>query len=350
MALTKDELGRLLKIEERMEIAAGLEQQMANPNFWSDQERARTVSQEYAAIQKLLDRYFVAETEDQLASLELETLLAGPHDAGPALLSIHAGAGGTEAQDWTAMLARMYTRFAEQRGWQIVEYDRSEGEEAGIKSITFRIDGDQAYGWLRGEAGVHRLVRMSPFDADHARHTSFALVEVVPELKDTKELTIEEKDLRIDIYHAGGHGGQNVNKVATAVRLTHLPTGIVVACQKERSQGQNREIALRLLQSKLAARMEVERAQELKDLRGEYHSAEWGNQIRSYVLAPYQLIKDHRTDAETSDTEGVLDGDLTMFVEAFARWQAGQKSEIRPVSTGSSSRGGNPKSETSSKF
>jgi peptide chain release factor 2 len=168
---------------------------------------------------------------------------------------------------------------------------------------------------------------MSPFDADHARHTSFALVEVVPELKDTKELTIEEKDLRIDIYHSGGAGGQNVNKVATAVRLTHVPTGIVVACQKERSQGQNREIAMQLLKSKLAARMEVERALELKDLRGEYHSAEWGNQIRSYVLQPYQLVKDHRTDAETSNTEGVLNGDLTQFVEAYQRWQI-QKNQI----------------------
>jgi peptide chain release factor 2 len=321
MALTKDELGKLLKIVERMEYAASLEQQMAQPDFWSNQDLARSVSQQYASIQKLLDRYFAAETEEQLLKLELETLLAGPHDDGSALLSIHAGAGGTEAQDWAGILARMYSRFAEQREWVVTEYDRSLGEEAGIKSITFKIDGWQAYGWLRGEAGVHRLVRMSPFDADHARHTSFALVEVIPELQDTQKVIIDEKDLRIDIYHAGGHGGQNVNKVATAVRLTHLPTGMVVACQNERSQGQNREIAMRLLRSKLAAKMEAERAQELKDLRGEYHSAEWGNQIRSYVLAPYQLVKDHRTNTETSNTEGVLDGDLTLFVEAYLRWQ-----------------------------
>ena len=328
MALTKDELGQLLKIDEKMDQAAVLEARMAQPHFWDDQDQARTVSQDYAALQKLLDLYLSAETPEQLAGLELETLLAGPHDSEPALLSIHAGAGGTEAQDWAAMLARMYVRFAEERGWMIAEYDRSNGEEAGIKSITFRIDGEQVYGWLQGEAGVHRLVRMSPFDADHARHTSFALVEIIPEIKDSKKVTIEDKDLRTDIYHAGGHGGQNVNKVATAVRLTHLPTGIVVACQKERSQGQNREIALRLLKSKLAIRMEAERVQELKDLRGEYHSAEWGNQIRSYVLAPYQLVKDHRTETETSDTEGVLDGNLQMFIEGYLRWQASKNSKL----------------------
>lgn len=322
MALTKDELGQLLRVDERMDRAAALEQEMARPSFWADQERARTVSQEYAAIQKLLERYINAETDEELQSLELETLLQGPHDEAAAIVSIHAGAGGTEAQDWAEMLLRMYQRFGERRGWRVTLYDQSAGEEAGIKSATFKVEGENAYGWLRGEAGVHRLVRMSPFDADHARHTSFALFEIVPDIGDTKELTIDEKDLKMDLYHAGGHGGQNVNKVATAVRITHLPTGTVVACQIERSQAQNRELAMSMLRAKLAAHMEAERAATIKELRGEYHSAEWGNQIRSYVLHPYQLVKDHRTDVETSNTEAVLDGELDMFVEGFLRWQA----------------------------
>lgn len=327
MALTKDELGQMLAIEDRMTRAVEIEKQMAEPSFWADQERARDLSQEYASIQKLLDRYLAAESEDDLRALELETLLHGQHDMRPALMSVHAGAGGTEAQDWAQMLLRMYQRFVEKRGWKIVMYDQSLGEEAGIKSVTFRVEGDNAYGWMKPEAGVHRLVRMSPFDADHARHTSFALVEVVPEMDDTGDLEIDEKDLRIDIYHAGGHGGQNVNKVATAVRVTHIPTGIVVACQNERSQGQNRDIAMRLLHSKLAARMEAERAAELKELRGEYHSAEWGNQIRSYVLHPYQLVKDHRTDIEQGNTEAVLDGEIGEFIEGYLRHQAQENSK-----------------------
>ncbi len=325
MALSKDELGKLLKIDEQFEHAGELEAQMAQPGFWADSERARQISQEYASIQKLLDRYWKAETEAELQELELETLFTGPHDDDPALVSIHAGAGGTEAQDWTEMLLRMYQRYAEKRGWRIGIYDQSLGEEAGIKSVTFRVEGEHAYGIMKAEAGVHRLVRISPFDADKARHTSFALLEVIPEIKHTDEIEIDDKDLKMDLYHAGGKGGQNVNKVATAVRITHLPTGLVAASQIERGQAQNREIALQMLKAKLLVKMEEERASELKELRGEYRSAEWGNQIRSYVLQPYQLVKDHRTDVETGNTEAVLNGDIDLFIEGYLRWKAETK-------------------------
>lgn len=326
MALRKDELGHLLAIEAKMDQAAALEATMATADFWADQERARTVSQKYAALKSLIDRYFAAETPEELTALEVETLFTGPHDEASAVMSIHAGAGGTEAQDWAAMLARMYERAAERHGWRISTLDESLGEEAGLKSVTFRITGDHVFGWLKSEAGVHRLVRMSPFDADHARHTSFALVELVPELTETPQVQLEDKDLKIDVYRSGGKGGQNVNKVETAVRVTHLPTGLVAASQNERSQAQNKEIALTVLRSKLAIKMEAERAAELKELRGEYHSAEWGNQIRSYVLHPYQLVKDHRTEIEAGNTEGVLDGAIDQFLEGYLRWFATQNS------------------------
>lgn len=327
MSLTKDQLGQSLKIDEKMDRAAALEKQMTEPDFWTDQERARRLTQEYARINDLVDRYLKAQTEADFRSLELETLMGGRYDDRSAIISIHAGAGGTEAQDWVSLLYRMYDRFVTLRQWRLEAIDQSSGEEAGLKSVTFRVVGDQAYGWLKGESGVHRLVRISPFDADKARHTSFALIEVVPEIAETGEIELDERDLEFNFSRSGGAGGQNVNKVETAVRITHVPTGLVAYSQTERSQLKNREIALKLLRSKLAAKLEAERAQELKELKGDYKSAEWGSQIRSYVLQPYQLVKDHRTNVEVGNADRVLDGHLQPILEGYLRWHSGQKEE-----------------------
>lgn len=247
-------------------------------------------------------------------------MFAGPYDAGDALLAIHAGAGGTDSQDWAAMLQRMYLRWAERHRFTTDILDLSEGEEAGIKSVTIAIAGRYAYGYLRAEKGVHRLVRLSPFDAAHRRHTSFALVEVLPQVAmDDPEVQIDPADLKIDVFRSSGAGGQNVQKNATAIRITHLPTGLVVTCQNERSQVQNRENALRVLRARLLELKRAEKEEEIAILRGEYLKAEWGNQIRSYVLHPYQMVKDHRTDYETSNVTAVLDGDLDEFMEAYLR-------------------------------
>jgi peptide chain release factor 2 len=247
-------------------------------------------------------------------------MLSGPYDAEDALLAIHAGAGGTDSQDWTAMLLRMYLRWAERNGYETEIWDMTEGEEAGVKSVTIAVNGRYAYGYLRSEKGVHRLVRLSPFDAAHRRHTSFALVEILPQVAlDSPEVQIDPADLRIDVYRSSGAGGQNVQKNATAIRITHLPTGIVVTCQNERSQPQNRENAMRVLRSRLLEIKTVEKEEEIAILRGEYTKAEWGSQIRSYVLHPYQMVKDHRTEYETGNTQAVLDGDLESFMEAFLR-------------------------------
>ena len=252
-------------------------------------------------------------------------MLNGPHDRSDALLAIHAGAGGTDSQDWAEMLQRMYLRWAERRGFRTEILDYSPGEEAGTKSITIAVSGPYAYGYLRPEKGVHRLVRLSPFDAAHRRHTSFALVEVLPQVEDDAEVEINPNDLRIDVYKSAGAGGQNVQKNATAVRITHLPTGLVVTCQNERSQTQNRENALRVLKARLLEIKERERAEELAELRGEYTKAEWGSQIRSYVLHPYQMVKDHRTNYEVGNAQAVLDGDLDGFIEAYLRANVGKK-------------------------
>jgi peptide chain release factor 2 len=257
--------------------------------------------------------------EEDVDRLELNTLLSGKYDRGNALLAIHAGAGGTDSQDWAAMLERMYLRWAERHGYKTDILDRTDGEEAGIKSVTIGVNGSLAYGYLRPEKGVHRLVRLSPFDAAHRRHTSFALVEVLPELGSTDEINVPADDIKIDVYKSSGAGGQNVQKNATAVRLTHIPTGLVVTCQNERSQVQNRENALRVLKARLLEMKQEAQEEKLSELRGEYTKAEWGSQIRSYVLHPYQLVKDHRTDHEIGDTQSVLDGAIDPFIEAFLR-------------------------------
>lgn len=264
--------------------------------------------------------------EAELERREFQALLAEEHDRDDAILAIHAGAGGTDSQDWAQMLERMYLRWAETSGYEPEILDKSEGEEAGTKSVTIALNGEYAYGYLKSEKGVHRLVRISPYDSANRRHTSFALVEVYPQVEETTEVEINPKDLRIDTYGSAGAGGQSVQKNDTAVRITHEPTGIVVTCQNERSQLQNRETAMRVLRSRLLDLKRQEQAEKLEDLKGDYVQAEWGSQIRSYVLHPYQMVKDHRTGVETGNTQAVLDGDLDEFIEAFLRQSIGQAS------------------------
>jgi peptide chain release factor 2 len=279
----------------------------------------------------LKDEELRPELEDELAAIEAEierrefrALLSGEYDEDDAILAVHAGAGGTDSQDWAQMLERMYLRWAESHGYDVQVLDRSEGEEAGIKSVTVAVDGDYAYGYLKAERGVHRLVRISPFDSANRRHTSFALVEVYPQVEETNEVDIDPNDLRIDTYRSAGAGGQNVQKNETAIRITHLPTGIVVTCQNERSQTQNKENAMKVLRARLLDLKQQQRAEELAEIKGDYVQAEWGSQIRSYVLHPYQMVKDHRTDEETGNTAAVLDGDLDRFMEAYLREEIGQ--------------------------
>ena len=299
------------------EIRAGVE-------FWHSLTRR---AQDALELAELKDESMRPELEPEAISLEselarreLEVLLGGRYDRGSALLSINAGAGGTDSQDWAAMLERMYLRWCERRGYATEILDMSEGEEAGIKSITISVQGPNAYGYLHPEKGVHRLVRLSPFDSAHRRHTSFAQVEVLPEINDDDSaIVISPDEIRIDIYRSSSAGGQNVQKNATAVRITHLPSGLVVSCQNERSQLQNRENAFRVLRARLAQMQQEEQDRQLAELRGIYVKTEWGSQIRSYVLHPYQLVKDHRTDYETGNTQAVLDGDLDQFIEAFLR-------------------------------
>lgn len=321
---------------------------MSGADFWQDHERAQQVSryaaelrEEIAAWQALRSsatelqelcalaqdgeglqqdiEHKLADLEMQFGKLEFATLFSGPYDRDPAILAIHAGSGGTEAQDWTAMLARMFTRFADRKGWEVTVLSESRGEDVGLKSITLRVQGRFAYGYLKSEAGVHRLVRISPFDAEKMRHTTFALVEVIPELEEVSEIEIDPKDLRIDTFMSGGKGGQSVNTTYSAVRIVHIPTNISVSCQNERSQQQNKETAMRILKSKLHQLNLLAQEKKKSELRGDYQSAEWGNQIRSYVLHPYKMVKDHRTEYETSDAQGVLDGALEPFMEAYLR-------------------------------
>lgn len=261
----------------------------------------------------------VDQLEELMAEKEITLLLSGQYDQGDAILAIHAGAGGTDSQDWAGMLERMYLRWAETRGYKTEVLDRTLGEEAGIKSVTISVSGELAYGYLKCEKGVHRLVRLSPFDAAHRRHTSFALVEVLPEIEGNSEIVIRPEDIEIEVYKSSGAGGQNVQKNMTAVRIIHLETGLVVTCQNERSQTQNRESALKVLRSRLFEIQQQAHADELSDLKGEFKKVEWGSQIRSYVLHPYQMVKDHRTEYETGNTQAVLDGSLDGFIEAYLK-------------------------------
>ncbi len=321
-----------------------MEQQSASPTLWNDPDNARQVMQRLAALQEDITywshlRQEIQDTqefhalgddelfdeldrttdklEDDLGRAEFQLLLSGPYDRVDAILAIHAGAGGTDSQDWAAMLLRMFLRWAERRHFKTEILDSMEGEGAGIKSVTVSIRGSFVYGYLRSERGVHRLVRLSPFDAAHRRHTSFVLVEVWPDLGDEAPLEINPDDLQIDTYRASSAGGQHMQKNETAVRITHLPTGIVSSCQNERSQTQNREVAMRVLKARLMLLEEEKRRQQLSDLKGEHVDAGWGNQIRSYVIHPYQMVKDHRTDYETGNVQAVLDGELDAFMEAY---------------------------------
>jgi peptide chain release factor 2 len=329
------------------------------PGFWNDQRAAQEKMRELSSLreevelwqginrqaQEALDLLELAAEEDddsilaelttevenlesQLEKMEFQLALSGKHDKEPALLSIHAGAGGTEAQDWTEMLMRMYMRWAEANGYRVLLVDQTEGEEAGLKSVTLEITGEYAYGYLKTERGVHRLVRISPFDASSRRHTSFALVEVVPDIESDIEIDINPDDLEVDVYKSGGAGGQHVQKNSTAIRIRHLPTGIVVTCQNERSQLQNREMALRILRGRLYDLELKKQEEEQARLKGQHVEAGWGNQIRSYVLHPYKMVKDHRTDYEVGNAEAVLDGRLDGFIDAYLRHTIGESSAV----------------------
>lgn len=326
---------KVQKLLEKLDIAAkkekikALEEESADPSFWQNHQAAAEKMKELVSLQKLVDdtemlSMYVEEGNEKDASELLEKLeyflyLSGQYDSGNAIVSIHAGQGGVEAMDWAAMLFRMYTRYCESKSWKLEVIDETVGEEAGTKSVVFTVEGQHAYGYLKGEAGVHRLVRQSPFNADKLRQTSFAQVLVLPEITEDSDIEIKEDDLEWEFYRASSHGGQNVQKVSSAVRLKHTPTGIIVTCQTQRYQAQNREYALKILKAKLWQRKEEEhRAQEAK-LKGEYKTPGWGNQIRSYVLHPYHMVKDLRTHFETSDTEAVLNGKLDGFIEAELR-------------------------------
>lgn len=352
-----DEMRRLIDIGlKKIELPVKrarvqeLEAEMQAPDFWNDQAKAQDVSREASHLNKLIlewekmdndcaellglfpeispekdakaaDEYkaMVAELADRWGEMEIQTFFDGKYDQNNAIVSIHAGTGGTDAQDFGEMLERMYLRYAERMEFTTEIMDESRGEEAGIKSVTFSVKGEFAYGYLKGEAGVHRLVRLSPFNSKNTRETSFVLVEILPEISQSQKVEINQDDLRIDVFRSGGKGGQGVNKTDSAVRITHLPTGIVVTCQNERSQLQNKEFAMNILHAKLMDLMEKKHAKELSDLRGEKVEMSWGNQIRSYVLHPYKMVKDHRSDYEESNPDKVLDGELDGFIEAELR-------------------------------
>ncbi len=338
------------KISAQLDLKAKANQledftkQSQSPDFWQDNMAAQNVMKQISKLEArlqpwgLLEKNLrdtqellrlsdesmqdelqknITEIETNLVALKDELKFSGPYDDHDAIIGIYAGAGGTDAQDWAQMLLRMYTRYAEKQGFSVSTIDESAGEEAGIKSITLEMSGDYAYAKLKGEHGVHRLVRLSPFNSDNLRQTSFAKVEVMPKIERPDEALIDEKDLKIDVYRSGGHGGQSVNTTDSAVRITHIPTGLVVAIQNERSQLQNRETAMSILRSRLVQLQLEQHAESISALKGPNQSAEWGNQIRNYVLHPYKMVKDLRTGVETSDPDSVLDGDLDAFVAAY---------------------------------
>ncbi len=347
------EAGEALHIDSLRETLEELTEEMNQPEFWNDTERSTKINQKVGNIRNRLDHYasllstaddievamemaeeeqdeslvdeageMLADLKEKTAALELETMMRGQYDDHDAVLSLHAGAGGTEAQDWTGMLYRMYTRYCEQMGFNVKVLDYLDGDEAGVKSVTFEVSGDHAYGYLRGEKGVHRLVRISPFDSQARRHTSFASLDVSPMLDDVdEEIEINMNEVRVDVYHSSGAGGQNVNKTSSAVRMTHYPTGIVVACQTERDQVQNRATCIKMLKSRLLELRIRAREEEMAEIKGEMKKIEWGSQIRSYVFQPYTMVKDHRTSFESGNIDDVMNGNIKGFVTAYLKMQ-----------------------------
>ncbi|MDR3207207.1 MAG: peptide chain release factor 2 [Oscillospiraceae bacterium] len=348
-----ESLGNALDLTGALRERAQLEEESMAEGFWNDladsqrnQKRRKQLENKCAAFDRLKGQWedlytlcdmaleagddsLLAEVksgldafEKALDSARLATLLSGPYDDSAALLTLHAGAGGTEAQDWAEMLFRMYVHWGEQRGYTVSTLDYLDGDEAGLKSAMLRIEGENAFGYLKSEMGVHRLVRISPFDASGRRHTSFAAVEVMPEISDDVDIEIRDEDLKVDTYRSGGAGGQHVNKTESAIRITHVPTGVVVACQNERSQVQNRAMAMRMLRSKLVEIKEREHLEQVSDIKGDQKAIEWGSQIRSYVFMPYTLVKDHRTGCESGNIQAVMDGGLDAFIDAYLRASA----------------------------
>ncbi len=350
---TVKNLKEALAIDTLKEEISELEKESSKPDFWDDMENSQKVMQKIGSLKAKVASYegvkndyddalvmielaneeedadllddctsSVEEIEKKLESLTLSTLLSGEFDGKNALLTFHAGAGGTEAQDWAEMLFRMYNRWGERHGYKVSTLDYLDGDVAGIKSATILVEGENAYGYLRGEMGIHRLVRVSPFDSSGRRHTSFASVEVMPEIDDDVDVEIRDEDIKMDVYRASGAGGQKVNKTSSAVRLTHIPTGIVVSCQIERSQHQNREVAMRMLKSKLVEIKERENLERIEDIKGDQKEIAWGSQIRSYVFMPYTMVKDHRTNFEMGNITAVMDGDLDGFINAYLKMKS----------------------------
>ncbi len=354
-----EDLRDALDLENLNKEIAVLEEQSADENFWNDMANSQKVLQKISNMKSKVGAYNtlkndfddalvmieLADEEEDLSLLEdctasvekiekdieamtLSTLLNGEFDNNNALLTFHAGAGGTEAQDWAEMLFRMYNRWGERHGYKVSTLDYLDGDVAGIKSATILVEGENAYGYLKGEMGIHRLVRVSPFDSSGRRHTSFASLEVMPEIDDNVEVEIRDEDIKMDVYRASGAGGQKVNKTSSAVRLTHIPTGIVVACQVERSQHQNREVAMRMLKSKLIEIKERENLEKIEDIKGDQKEIAWGSQIRSYVFMPYTMVKDHRTNFEMGNINAVMDGDLDGFINAYLKQKSQESSGI----------------------